>query len=134
MRLKGTNLRVDHVVTFALPLAAATVIGIGLVLPSIGSKPPSKASMTQQRLQVVQLAIETYLQDRGQLPSSLHDLQAESGPCYLAGRPPVDGWGGGVAYLPVPAGGHPYQLRSPGPDGQLNSADDFDVWARRAAE
>lgn len=82
---------------------------------------PDPTARTEHRLQVVKLAIEQFVQNRGRQPASLEELS--SGAKTFRQEPRrEDGWGRPISYRSLVNG---YQLMSAGKDGVPNTADDI---------
>lgn len=79
-------------------------------------------------IQAFQTAIDAYDVDNGIYPASLQSLVTRGtesnwrGPYMRDGKLPQDPWGHDFVYTPREGG---FEIRSAGPDGQLNTADDI---------
>lgn len=88
---------------------------------------PDPLIRTHVRLSSLQHLIEEHGRMRGRLPASIEEiLPAGEGPVVLE----IDAWGHEIRYVVL--GDGDYEVRAPGPDGLLNTADD--AFARRGTE
>ncbi|WP_456397542.1 type II secretion system major pseudopilin GspG [Desulfurobacterium sp.] len=120
------------VVVVILSLLAA------IVVPKLtGRLDETKIKTTKVQLKEIKRALEMYKLDNGMYPTTSQGLKAlvekpETPPVpahwkqYLD-NVPRDGWGNDFVYV-CPADKHPFELKSKGPDGELNTQDDISVW------
>lgn len=86
-----------------------------------------RTSETSQNLEALQRGIEDYLQKEGEVPQvrTFVDLVDILTPNYMSRVIRLDGWAQGFSYRPLSKSS--YDLRSPGPDRALGTADDIVV-------
>lgn len=100
----------------------------------------SEIKATRAQLDSLDKALATYRLDTGQYPSTEQGLRALverpadaakwAGP-YLSRSVPVDPWGHPYIYVVPGEGGHDYELKSLGKDGQRGGSDeagDISIW------
>ncbi len=129
---RGFTLLELLVVLVILSLLAA------LVVPKIfGTVDESKIKTAKIQLKEIKRALEMYRLDNGSYPTTEQGLEAlvkkpEIPPIpkhwkqYLD-RVPKDPWGNDYIYI-YPSDKHPFELKSKGPDGELDTEDDISVW------
>ncbi|WP_457568358.1 type II secretion system major pseudopilin GspG [Desulfurobacterium sp.] len=134
MKRKAFTLIELLVVVLILSLLAA------IVVPKLtGRVDETKVKTTKVQLKEIKRALEMYKLDNGMYPTTSQGLKAlvekpETPPVpahwhqYLDSVP-KDGWGNDFVYV-SPADKHPFELKSRGPDGELNTEDDISVWER----
>jgi general secretion pathway protein G len=112
-------------------LLVVVILGIlaGVVVVSVGGKQKNAMiKATRASISAICTAIDLYEVDTGKYPSSLQSLITGSGEPnwngpYVRGGLPADAWGTGFGYSLK--GEQNYEVRSAGPDKQLNTEDDL---------
>lgn len=102
------------------------IMGVLLAVVAIAFGPRllrAKARATEATMQTTKQALITCEGDTNAMPAALTGLV---GP-YLE-KLPKDGWGRDFYYKTPGANGKPFDLISRGPDGQLDTADDINIW------
>ena len=122
-------------------LVVLIILGLlaALVVPRVtGTLGRSKVKITKVQLKAIKDALEEYKLDNGNYPTTEQGLKA------LVSKPttppipknwrkymdkvPKDAWGNDFIYIYPGEDGHPYELRSKGPDGEEGTEDDISVW------
>lgn len=100
-------------------LAAVVVVNFG------GQGETAKINATRTSISAIKTAVEAYEVRAGKFPDSLDDLTAASddSAALLKKDSLADSWGNAFSYKRV--GKYEFEIRSAGPDGQLNSEDDI---------
>ncbi len=129
---KGFTLIELLVVIIILGLLAA------IIVPRVtGRVDEAKIETTKVQMKAIKDALEQYRLDNGRYPTTEQGLKA------LVEKPttppvpprwkkyldsiPKDAWGNDFIYI-SPGVNNPYELRSPGPDGEEGTEDDIDIW------
>ncbi len=131
-RKKGFTLLELLVVLVILSLLAA------LVIPRMmGTVDESKIKTAKIQLKEIKRALEMYKLDNGMYPTTEQGLEALVKEPEIPPKPkhwkqyletlPKDPWGNDYIYI-YPADNHPFELKSKGPDGELDTDDDISVW------
>ncbi len=100
------------------------------VFPDTPSPAPTAQEGAQRavraQLASIAAALDLYRMDAKRLPADLVELTraTERLPAPYLDRVPQDPWGGAFDYRPT--GNRTYRLRSPGPDGRLDTPDDVE--------
>ncbi|MFG0306214.1 MAG: type II secretion system protein GspG [Phycisphaerales bacterium JB040] len=84
----------------------------------------TKATMNQYKQQ-----LRIYATEKGAYPASLFELVPDYIEPDNSGNPPVDAWKNAFYYSPTPESAQKFQLVSGGPDGEVGTPDDIDLWA-----
>lgn len=124
----GRRVRRRHVIWFVSGSLMLAVLVIGLFVSAVvwnfvGRGAAAQAAMSKANVQMVRQTIEAYHLSTGVYPPTLNALV----PAYLRSIP-MDAWGRPLFYTPTPGGPNPFDLRSAGLDGVLNTPDDIDAW------
>ncbi|MFM9997051.1 MAG: type II secretion system protein GspG [Phycisphaerales bacterium] len=90
-----------------------------------GTGERAKIRVTKTSMATIREMLQSYQVDHSAYPPDLAALVA--GKFMEAGRD-KDGFGRGFYYRPTGVAERPYDLISAGPDGQLNTPDDINVW------
>ncbi|SNZ16365.1 type II secretion system major pseudopilin GspG [Hydrogenobacter hydrogenophilus] len=121
-------------------LVVIVILGLlaAIVVPRItGRVEEAKIETTKIQMKAIKDALEQYKIDNGFYPTTEQGLKAlvekpttppipQRWRQYLD-KVPKDGWDRDFIYL-SPGVGHPYELKSMGPDGKDGTDDDIDVW------
>lgn len=121
-------------------LVVIVILGLlaAIVIPRItGRVEEAKIETTKVQLKAIKDALEQYKLDNGFYPTTEQGLKALVEKPATAPVPPrwrqymdkipKDGWDRDFIYI-SPGVGHPFELKSLGPDGQEGTEDDIDVW------
>lgn len=112
-----------------LVLAIIAIMTAAVAYNLIGASERAKIKATRGMLGTIQQAIKEYQMTKSALPQNLAALQAGGKMAILdPDKKLLDAWQRDFIYVASPANGHDYQLLSRGPDGQIGTADDLDVW------
>lgn len=85
----------------------------------------ARISTTKTSMSTIKSAVEAYrAENAGTTPASLADLI----PSFLEQGAENDAWDQPFVFVVLQSGEHPYELISTGPDKQLRTADDINVW------
>ncbi len=136
LRRRGSRRRGFTLMEVLLVLAILVILGSIVVANFSGVFSKSKISAAKTQIKAFETPIELYALDVGQPPTSQQGLSAlrqappdlpdvsKWGPePYLKKEIPKDPWGNDYVYEFL--GGGQYKISSPGPDGQLGTADDL---------
>jgi len=139
---KGKNLKNIKSKGFTLIELLVVIIILGLlaaiIVPRVtGRVDEAKIETTKVQMKAIKDALEQYRLDNGRYPTTEQGLKA------LVEKPttppipprwkkyldsvPKDAWGNDFIYI-SPGVNNPYELRSPGPDGEEGTEDDIDIW------
>lgn len=125
--------------TFLEIIVVVAILGIlaAIVVPNfMGGVDQAKVTSTQTSIASIKQQLELYKLDNNRYPSTAQGLKAlvekpNSDPVPRKWRQylpeiPKDGWGAEFTYIcPAPSNKAPYEIRSYGPDGQPDTADDL---------
>lgn len=115
-------------------MVVLTIIAILVSLTGMGiarQQKITRINATRVNITCVATAVKLYETNVGHIPDSLENLIRKSGEPNWAGpylesangRVPPDAWGGEFVYAKQADGA--FELRSAGPDRQINTADDI---------
>ena len=132
MKSKGFTLIELLVVIIILGLLAA------IIVPRVtGRVDEAKIETTKVQMKAIKDALEQYRLDNGRYPTTEQGLKALVEKPTIPPIPPrwkkyldsvpKDAWGNDFIYI-SPGVNNPYELRSPGPDGEEGTEDDIDIW------
>ena len=126
---------------FTIVEIVAVLVIIGLLATMVGTQviktiERAKRETTKANLKTLHTAVNQFFMDVGRLPTQEEGLVAlveepadapgwdPSG--YLdSTRVPPDGWKNEFKYFKDPESGKPFEIRSPGPDGEFYTDDDL---------
>ncbi|MBK3332299.1 type II secretion system major pseudopilin GspG [Persephonella atlantica] len=130
--IRGFTLLELLVVIVILSLLAA------ILIPKFtGRVEEARIKTTKVQLKEIKRALEMYRIDNGRYPTTEQGLKAlvekptteplpKKWKQYLESVP-KDGWGNEFIYI-YPSDKHPFELKSKGADGELETDDDISVW------
>ena len=106
-------------------LAAVVVANFG------GRQVEAMRNTARQSIKAIEMAIDLYEQDNGHYPQAMQNLVQSTGEPnwkgpYIRGGIPVDPWATPFGY--TPKGDNAFEVRSAGPDRQMNTGDDITGW------
>ena len=109
-------------------LLVITILGIlaGVVTMQLGGhSETARVNATRQSIATIEQAIQIFQIQRSTLPDSLDVLTQASGdaPAPLKKDSLVDSWGNNFSYRKLTK--NTFEIRSAGPDGNLNTEDDL---------
>lgn len=111
------------IIGILMAVAAFNVLGMGA---------KGKVTATQSTLNTIKSALDSYILQYSSAPSQLNVLIQTK---FLSNKKLQDGWGSNLNYEPRPGDvDRPYLLTSSGPDLQVGTPDDIDVWLINAPE
>jgi general secretion pathway protein G len=125
--------------TFLEIIVVVAILGIlaAIVVPNfMGGVDQAKVTATTTSIATVKQQLELYKLDNNRYPSTEQGLKAlvekpTSDPIPRKWRQylpelPKDGWGNDFTYVsPAPNNKYPYEIRSAGPDGRMDTEDDM---------
>lgn len=100
-------------------LAGVATFAIG---PAAGR---AKVRTTKTSMENIKSQITAFEVQKSRLPDSLDELITAG---YLEDKVLKDGWSNEFYYRPTPNSVNPYELVSAGPDGELATEDDLEIW------
>lgn len=115
---------------FSLLELTAVLVILGLLAGAAAIAIPAqieraRIKTTKTSMGTIKSQIESYrAENAGSAPASIKALI----PAYMESGSEIDAWENPYYYVITPGGQHEYELRSGGPDGQLNTDDDINVW------
>jgi len=115
---------IEILLVVAIMGTLAAVVAVSLV----GRKKDTDREIARQSISGICVAIDLYEVDMGKFPASLDNLLTSDGspnwkgPYIKSKSLPIDPWGTPFAYSPSDRS---YEVRSGGPDQQINSGDDL---------
>jgi len=115
---------------FSLVELTAVLVILGLLMAGAAVAVPGyikKASIrtTKSSMTVIKTQIDAYsAENTGNAPPSLAVLV----PSFMDEKSLIDSWKREYYYLPTPGSPHPYTLISEGPDQELGTDDDINIW------
>ncbi|MGD9789769.1 MAG: type II secretion system protein GspG [Phycisphaerales bacterium] len=111
------------IIGILMAVAAFNVLGMGA---------KGKVTATQSTLNTIKSALDSYILQYSSAPNQLNVLIQTK---FLSNKKLQDGWGTNLNYEPRPGDvDRPYLLTSSGPDMQVGTPDDIDVWLINAPE
>ena len=90
----------------------------------VGTGEKARIRATEQSLKTIESALKAYKTDKGNFPTGLQALVSSK----LMDDKFKDSWKHDIEYRMPGANGREYSLVSAGPDGQIGTEDDIDVW------
>lgn len=130
MNTRNNNInRRRHAAAFTL-LEMMLVVAIMGILMSVavwnivGQSEKARAKATHATMRTIESGLKAYKADKGQFPANLQVLVTSK---MIEDRI-KDAWKHDIEYRTPGANGKDYSLVSPGPDGQIGTDDDIDVW------
>lgn len=109
------------------------IIGVLMAVAAynvLGGGARAKITATKASLTTIKTALTAYNLDQSAFPPDLHTLVTTK---HLDDKALGDGWKNAFNYDPRGRDAdHPFILFSNGPDGQVGTADDIDVWTMDA--
>lgn len=90
----------------------------------VGAGDKARIRATEGSMKTIESALKAYKTDKGSFPNSLQALVAAK----LMDDKFKDAWKRDIEYRSPGANGRDYSLVSAGPDGQIGTEDDIDVW------
>ena len=131
-----THRRSTHVLRAARPgfslleltlvLVILGVLGAVAAVNVLGQGDRAKVRATETTLQTIKGQIEAFSLNESRKPTAIQELVTAK---YLEAGKVSDAWNNELIYLAEGLGNNPFELRSAGPDGEVGTADDIDVWA-----
>lgn len=120
---------------FSLLEMMLVVVIIGILMSVVivnmsGTTDKAKRAATVAKLKTIKAALAAYSGEQGSMPPTELGLQPLVTTKYLE-MVPTDGWKRNLRYFFPSASGNPdrpFDLKSPGADGQFDTADDIDIW------
>ncbi|MFN7022557.1 MAG: type II secretion system protein GspG [Phycisphaerales bacterium] len=90
----------------------------------VGAGDKARIRATEGSMKTIESALKAYKTDKGSFPNSLQALVSAK----LMDDKFKDAWKRDIEYRSPGANGRDYSLVSAGPDGQIGTEDDIDVW------
>lgn len=117
---------------FSLIELVAVLVILGLLMAGAAVAVPSQIKkarirVTKTSMQTIKTQIESYrAENAGDAPATLAELI----PSFMEENSDIDSFDEPYYYLPTPGAGsqHAYELRSGGPDKEMGTEDDINVW------
>lgn len=105
------------------------IIGVLMAVAAVsvmGGAERAKSRATKASMATITTALKSYHLDNSKYPETISMLVTAKPP-FLE-KTPQDGWANEFWYKVPGANGRPYELISAGPDGELRTEDDINVW------
>ena len=115
---------------FSLIELTAVLVILGLLMAGAAVAVPSQIKrarirVTKTSMKTIKTQVESYrAENAGDAPATLAVLI----PSFMEEGADVDSFSEPFYYLPTPGGAHDYELRSAGPDKEMGTEDDINVW------
>jgi len=115
---------------FSLLELTAVLVILGLLTTIAAIAVPAqiqkaRIKTTKTSMNTIKSQIESYrAENAGEAPATLNDL---IGP-FMEDGAQYDAWEQEFYYLPTPGGEHNFELRSAGPDKEMATEDDINLW------
>jgi general secretion pathway protein G len=93
----------------------------------VGQSEKARVKATEATMQTIETALKAYKADKGSYPQTIQMLVTTK----MLDERIKDAWKHDIEYRTPGANGRDYSLVSPGPDGQIGTDDDIDVWRMR---
>ncbi|MBL4809243.1 MAG: type II secretion system protein GspG [Phycisphaerales bacterium] len=120
---------------FSLIELTAVLVILGLLMAGAAVAVPSQIEKarirtTKNSMVVIKTQVESYrAENAGDAPETLALLI----PSFMEEGSDFDSFKEKYFYLPTPGGTHAYELRSAGPDKEMGTEDDINVWTMDVA-
>ncbi len=137
---KGSSKKLPKGFTLIELLVVIIILGLlaAIIVPRVtGRVDEAKIETTKVQMKAIKDALEQYRLDNGRYPTTEQGLKALVEKPTVPPIPPrwkryldsvpKDAWGNDFIYI-SPGVNRPYELRSPGPDGEEGTEDDIDIW------
>ncbi|MGJ8636751.1 MAG: type II secretion system protein GspG [Phycisphaerales bacterium] len=115
---------------FSLIELTAVLVILGLLMAGAAVAIPSqieraRIKVTKTSMTTIQTQIESYrAENAGTPPATLSALI----PAFMKEGADIDSFKEQFYYLPTPGSTHEYELRSAGPDREMGTEDDINIW------
>mgnify|MGYP001817727842 CR=1 FL=1 len=115
---------------FSLIELTAVLVILGLLMAGAAVAVPgqikrAKIRVTKSSMTTIKTAVNTYMADNaGDAPALIMDLI----PSYIESGSELDAFSQPYFYRPTPGTSNPFELISSGPDKELGTPDDINVW------
>mgnify|MGYP003112569806 CR=1 FL=1 len=115
---------------FSMIELVAVLVILGLLMAGAAVAIPgqikrAKIRVTKTSMTTLKVSLNNYItQNNGTAPATLAELI----PDYIEKGSEVDSWKNAYYYAATPGTDHSFNLVSKGPDGQISTADDINIW------